>query len=62
MIIDQITNPFNKWTHLVLVQRYNSENTALPRNDYFQYFEKLKVLPQRLAQIRSSFMQWCYWL
>jgi hypothetical protein len=45
MISDAITNPFNKWTHLVLVQKYYSENIALHRNDYFQYFNgnKLKV-------------------
>lgn len=45
IISDSITNPFNKWNHLVLVQKYNSENTAFPRNDYFQYFngDKLKV-------------------
>lgn len=45
IISDSITNPFDKWSHLVLVQRYYSNNNSLPRNDYFQYFngKKLKV-------------------
>lgn len=43
MISDAITNPLNKWVHVVLVQKYYSENAAFPRNDYFQYCNGVKL-------------------
>ncbi|MCW3114817.1 MAG: tolB [Segetibacter sp.] len=43
IIGDNITNPLNKWCHIVLVQKYNTDNPAFPRSEYSQYFDGSKL-------------------
>jgi hypothetical protein len=44
-IFDDISNPLDKWSHLVLVQKYYPDHATGSRNDYYQYFngKKLRV-------------------
>ena len=59
LIYDSIQNPIGKWSHLVLVQRCNAENTSAQRYDYIPFFngKKLKETStiSSSSQIASSF-------
>jgi hypothetical protein len=43
IIGDNTPNPLNKWTHLVVVQRYKTEIGLFPVNGYSHYFNSTKL-------------------